>query len=72
MTTTATASKAKAIVTSKLMADGTMKTVASKLIVNRIAAATADCIALAKVPCLEATAKAAAAALDALLDECSE
>ena len=69
---TATEAKAKAIVTSKLMADGTMKTVASKLITNRLAQACADCRALAKVQSLTAKADAALQAIDALLDECSE
>ena len=69
---TATVAKAKAIVTSKLMADGTMKTVASKLIANRLSQACADCRALSKVPTLTAKADAALKAVDELLDECSE
>ena len=71
MTTTAVA-KAKAIVTSKLMADGTMKTVASKLIVNRLDAAFVDCESLAKVPCLADKADAAMKAIEALTAACSE
>ena len=72
MTTTATVAMSKAIVTSKLMADGTMKTVASKLITNRLAAARSDCTSLRKVGELAEKAMAAENAIAALLLECSE
>lgn len=69
---TATEAKAKAIVTTKMMADGTMKTVASKLITNRLAAACGDCRSLANVPHLKDKAESALTAIDALLDDCDE
>ena len=72
MTTTATVAKSKAIVTSKLMADGTMKTVASKLIVNRLQAAQDDAADLMKVPHLKEKAESALNAIDALIHVCSE
>ena len=68
---TATVPKAKAIVTSKLMADGTMKTVASKLIINRLIAAAVDCESLELVPSLREKANAARTAIDDLLCECN-
>ena len=73
MTTTATKeAKAKAVVTTKLMADGKMKTIACKSIQNHLITAGNDCEVLALFPHLTEKARAALAAIDALLDECAE
>lgn len=70
--TTETAKKPKAILTSKLMADGRMKTVASKLILNRLWAAHKDAVDLGQASHLKEKAQAAIDAITELIAECSE
>lgn len=70
--TTATEAKAKAIVTTKLLADGTMKVVACAPILKRLWAAAKDCESLAKLPELAEKAKAASEAIDALYAQCDD
>jgi len=73
MTTTATKeAKAKAIVTTKLMADGTTRVVACKPIIRRIDATLRDCRSLEKVAQLKPEADYAIEALVKLLVACGE